>query len=130
MSEPSRMEFNFRLDLPLISKARPRFGKGHSYLPQKYRDWKHSARERLKGLWTEFGLDTLEHFEIEVEAHGPGRCDADNLIGALLDAGLPDKKTGWSGAWKDDRVTVIPYISFRWIRDKEQFWDVRIRLLS
>ena len=123
-------EIKFRLDLPLMSKARPRFGKGHSYLPQKYRDWKNSARERLKQVWVEFGLETLNQMEMHVEAHGPGRCDADNLIGALLDSGLPDKRTEWRGAWRDDRVTVIPYISFRWIRDKDQFWDVRIVILD
>ena len=119
-------EINFRLDLPLMSKARPRFGKGHSYLPAKYRDWKNLAREKLKQTWVEFELETLEQFELHVEAHGPGRSDADNLIGSLLDAGLPDKKTEWRGAWKDDRVTVVPFIAFRWIRDKEQYWDIRI----
>ena len=122
-------EIRFRLDLPLMSKARPRFGKGRSYLPAAYRDWKNQARDQLKAIWSEQELDTLQQFEIEVEAHGPGRCDADNLIGSLLDAGLPDKKTTWAGAWKDDRVTVIPYLSFRWIRDKEQFWDVLVRVL-
>lgn len=119
-------EIRFRLDLPLMSKARPRFGKGRSYLPAAYRAWKDEARNQLKRIWAEQELETLESFELRVEAHGPGRCDADNLIGSLLDSGLPDKKTGWAGAWKDDRVTVVPFISFRWVRDREQFWDVVI----
>jgi len=120
-------EIQFTLELPLMSKARPRFGQGRSYLPAKYREWKNNARDQLKAIWVEFELDTLEQFEMEVEAYGPGRCDADNLIGALLDSGLPDKKTGWRGAWKDDRVTVIPYISFRWHRSKEEKWVVLLR---
>ena len=61
-------------------------------------------------------LPVLTQFELYVEAHGPGRCDADNLIGSLLDAGLPDKRSQFEGCWKDDRVTVVPYISFRWVR--------------
>jgi len=122
-------EIAFTLHLPLMSKARPRFGQGRSYLPTKYREWKNSARDQLKAVWTEYDLETLEQFEIEVEAYGPGRCDADNLIGALLDSGLPDKKTGWRGAWKDDRVTVVPFLSFRWHRNKEEKWVIRIRIL-
>ena len=120
-------EIQFTLELPLMSKARPRFGQGRSYLPAKYREWKNNARDQLKAIWVEFELDTLEQFEMEVQAYGPGRCDADNLIGALLDSGLPDKKTGWRGAWKDDRVTVIPYLSFRWHRSKEEKWVVLLR---
>ena len=123
-------EFSFRLPLPLKSKARPRFGKGRSFMPKDYMDWKNAARDHLKQYWVDFDLPTLEHFELRVEAHGPGRCDADNLIGSLLDSGLPDKKTGWAGAWKDDRVTVIPYISFRWVRDKEQYWDITITCID
>lgn len=122
-------EIEFRLDLPLKSKARPRFGGKRAFMPRDYVDWKNQARDHLKQFWVDFDLPTLEQFEMEVEAHGPGRCDADNLLGALLDSGIPDKKTGWAGAWKDDRVTVIPFVSLRWIRSKEQFWIVRLRIL-
>lgn len=121
-------EIRFRLDLPLMSKARPRFGKGRSYLPANYREWKDKARRLLRYFWESNELETLSQFDLHVEAHGPGRCDADNLIGSILDAGLPDKKTAWPGAWKDDRVTVIPYLSFRWVRDKEQYWDICIQI--
>ena len=123
-------EFTFTLDLPLISKARPRFGQGRSYLPAKYREWKNAARDRLKALWVDMDLETLEQFEMEVVAYGPGRCDADYLVGALLDSGLPDKQTGLLGAWQDYRVTVIPYISFRLIRSKGQRCEVTVRVLT
>lgn len=118
------------LDLPLMSKARPRFGsKGsHAYLPSKYRDWKSQCRDRLKAIWVEFDLPTLDSFELEIEAHGPGRCDADNLLGSILDAGLPDKATGWRGCWRDDRVTVVPSVSLCWIQDKNQYWKLRLKL--
>lgn len=122
-------EISFRIDAPLKSKARPRFGKGHSYMPKDYMEWKELVRSQLKEIWASQGLTTLEQFELEVTGHGPGRNDGDNLIAAFMDCGLPDKKTGWPGAWKDDRVTVIPYLSFRWVRDKEQFWLVTVRVL-
>lgn len=118
---------HLRLDLPLMSKARPRCARGgHAYMPPAYREWKDRARDHLMAHWVDFDLPTLEHFHIEVTAHGPGRHDGDNLIAALLDAGLPDKKTGWRGCWKDDRVTVIPYLVFRWERDRQMWWDVLI----
>lgn len=95
-------------------------------MPKEYKEWQTKARRLLRMVWDSHELGPLEHCEIHVEAHGPGRCDPDNLIGALLDAMQPCKRTGWEGVIKDDRVTVVPVISFRWIRDKNQFWDVRI----
>ena len=50
--------------------------------------------------WVDFDLPTLTQMEIHVKAHGPGRADPDNLIAALLDAGLPDKKRAGAGAGK------------------------------
>lgn len=119
-------EISFRLNLPLKSKARPRFGKGRTFMPASYREWQTKARRLLRMVWDSSDLGVLEHCEIHVVAHGPGRSDPDNLIGALLDALQPDKHTGWEGVIKDDRVTVVPVITFRWVKSKEQFWDVRI----
>lgn len=116
----------FRLDVPLMSKARPRFGNGRSYMPSAYREWKDRTRKILRFFWEENNYPTLTNMELHVTAHGPGRADGDNLIGSLLDSGLPDKKTGFAGCWTDDRVTVIPVINFRWIRSKANFYDVMI----
>ena len=113
-----------------MSKARPRFGKGRTYLPANYREWKGKARRLLRYFWETNELETLTQFELHIEAHGPGRCDGDNVIGSFLDSGLPDRKTGWRGAWKDDRGTVVPYISFRWVRDKQQYWDICIQQID
>ena len=98
-------------------------------MPGKYRQWKKDAEDQLKLIWIERDLPTFtkeQPITMAVEAHGPGRCDADNLLGALLDSGLPNKKTGWRGCWSDDRVTVIPSICFTWIRDSSQFWIVSL----
>ena len=119
-------EISFRLDLPLKSKARPRVARGHAYMPKEYKEWQANARRLIKMAWDSSDLGVLEHCEIHVVAHGPGRSDPDNLIGALLDAMQPCKRTGWDGVIKDDRVTVVPVITFRWVRSKEQFWDVKV----
>lgn len=119
-------EISFRLDVPLKSKARPRVARGHAYMPKEYKTWQANARRLLRVIWDSHDLGVLDHCEIHVVAHGPGRCDPDNLIGALLDAMQPDKKTGWEGVIKDDRVTVVPVISFAWKRSKAEFWDIRI----
>ena len=42
------MLIQLRLDLPLMSKARPRCARGgHAYMPQPYREWKSQARDHL-----------------------------------------------------------------------------------
>ena len=120
-------EVQFRLDLDLKSKARPRFARGKAYMDTSYQVWQRCCRRLLKMIWDTNDLGVLDNCEIHVEAHGPGRADPDNLIGALLDAMQPHPKSGWEGVIKDDRVTVVPVISFRWIRDKNQFWDVTLR---
>ena len=120
-------EINLRIELPLMSKARPRCTRGgHAYMPPRYMEWKRQARDQLMGFWVDMDLPTLEQFEFHVKAYGPGRSDPDNLIAAMLDAGLPDKKSDWRGCWRDDRVTVCPKLSFEWIRSRQQFWELRI----
>lgn len=114
-------QIRFELDIPLKSKARPRFARGRSYLPASYREWRKIAEDQLKGLWLAFDLPTVCYATVELEFHGPGRFDLDNLIGAVLDSGLPCKKTGWRGCWKDDRVTVFPEIRATWVRSREEF---------
>jgi len=117
-----------RLDMPLMSKARPRVARGRAYMPAPYMDWKKEAQQQLETLWSEHELPTYDKstpIKLTVEAHGPGRCDSDNLLGALLDAGLP-KKSGWTGCWSDDRVTVIPWVCFEWVKSSEQFWLLKI----
>lgn len=117
------MQAKFILDLPLTSKARPRFGQGRSYLPAKYRAWKDEARTQLRRIWEVNSYPTLDNFSLNLDMYGNGRGDIDNYLGAFLDAGLPDKKTGWAGAWRDDRVTVVSRICIAWHRSKTQYWQ-------
>lgn len=66
-------EIKIRLDLPLMSKARPRFGKGRSYLPASYRQWKQQARQLLRMFWEAHGLETLDQFELHSEPDPPDK---------------------------------------------------------
>lgn len=67
---------------------------------------------------------------LHVEMHGEGRGDADNLVGALLDAAGPSKNHPGM-LWTDDRVSVIPYIFAEWHKAPkiDSRWTVRILVL-
>lgn len=123
-------EIQLVLDVPLKSKARPRFARGRSYLPSDYREWRKVAEDQLKALWLAFDLPTVASATVYLEFYGPGRFDLDNLIGAVLDAGLPCKKTGWRGCWKDDRVTVFGEIHATWVRSRDEHIRVRLNNLK
>lgn len=121
------LELQLTLPLPLMSKARPRFTRtGRTYLPEAYRAWRHQAQDLLKGHWLAFDLPTVCSGRVALTFYGPARHDLDNLVGAVLDAGLPDKATGWRGCWRDDRVGVFPALQAEWIRSRDQRIDLRI----
>lgn len=123
------MEIEVRLDLPLMGKARPRCGQRRAYLPAPYREWKRQAAAALREHWERLELPTIQQAELlEVYAYGPGRHDPDNLMGALLDAGLPDKAANWRGCWRDDRVTVFPRTLFEWKPSSQQSWRLKVLL--
>lgn len=114
----------FRLDLPLMAKARPRCCRNRPYMPGPYKEWQSAARESIREVWNRQGLPTLQELELLVEVEGPARSDGDNLIGALLDAGLPHKASGWSGAWRGDHVAVLPRFAFSWRKSRTPSWSV------
>lgn len=72
------------LDGPIAPKARPRFG-GNAYLPSKYRDWKNDA---IMDFRSQYHGEPLEGVAVAVELSGrhSRRADADNIVGAILDA--------------------------------------------
>ena len=119
---------SLRLDLPLQSKPRPRCTRmGRAYNPPEYSEWKAKARDHLMAYWVDMDLPTLELYELELQLHGHGRSDPDNLAGAILDAGLPDKRTGWRGCWRDDRVTCCRRLTVQWEKSAVPHWDLCIR---
>ena len=58
---------------------------------------------------------------VEMELHGEGRADIDNVVGAFFD-------TVNKVLWEDDRISIIPELSVRWIKTKkdQSAWYVRI----
>lgn len=127
--EPLADVRRFTLHVPLKSKARPRFAGGHGYLPRDYREWKELCKKRIKAVWEENNWEPIvSAATITFEFVGPARHDLDNLIGAVLDAGLPCQRLGFAGAWVDDRVTVFPSISASFTKGKPECIHCTINL--
>lgn len=84
-------------------KARPRFGGGRAYLPQKYRDWKDNAIVELLSQSGQTGQ--IMRAEISIDLFGAHRGDLDNLAGSVLDALVQ------SGILLDDRLSVVSKLS-------------------
>jgi len=113
------MDYQLELVMPLFSKARPRLGPRGAFMPPAYKEKQRRMRVLIRDQWKQ---DPLEGpLRLEIECWGEGRVDADNMIGALMDAA--------NGIlWYDDRVSIIPEISVRWHKAKKQEskWVVRI----
>jgi len=115
----------FTLNIPLKSKARPRFASGHAYLPKDYREWKTLCHNELLSVFRENRWDQITQAQhISIHFCGHARHDLDNLVGAVLDAGLSDSK-GF-GVWADDRVTVFPSLCATFEKSRNQ--SIRIEI--
>ena len=111
------------VDMPLFSKARPRVTTKGTFMPKAYREKRKEMVRQLKEQW---GFPPLEGpLRLELLIKGEGRADADNIIGALMDAanGL---------LWADDRVSIIPQIEVQWEKapKAESQWLISIYLLD
>lgn len=86
---PTANIYNYRLEGQITPKARPRFNRGQTYLPQKYRQWKESAIvQLLSQRQNHKNLLILKKAEVEILLLGRhrGNSDLDNLAGSVLDA--------------------------------------------
>lgn len=120
-------DIQFTLNIPLKSKARPRFANGHAYLPKDYREWKRLCRQELKNVFTNNGwVQITQAKHISISFYGHARHDLDNLVGAVLDAGISD--SNGFGAWTDDRVTVFPSLCASYFKSSVPSIDVSIWL--
>lgn len=100
---------DFQLNVPLMSKARPRMSRrgGRAYMPISYMEWKARVRALMAEWWAEPPLDRVTCLVLSF--YGPARGDLDNLAGAVLDSG--------SGlVWRDDRVNVISSMALRFTK--------------
>ena len=87
-----------------VSKERPRFGKGRTYMNKEYQQWKGDVRSYLSEWWTDKPLDRVQ--VVVVHFYGPARGDLDNRVGSLLDAAK-------GVLFTDDSVSVIPALVLR-----------------
>jgi len=105
--------------MPLYSKARPRVTSRGVFMPKAYREKQKEMKRQLKEQWDGEPLEGPIYLELVLK--GEGRADADNIIGALMDAanGL---------LWTDDRVTIIPRISVSWEKapKADSLWRITI----
>ena len=106
--------------MPLFSKARPRVTARGTFMPKEYKAKQKEMRRQLQEQWGD--NPPLEGpISLSIEIYGEGRADADNIIGALMDAanGL---------LWTDDRVSIIPQISVSWEKAKkaDSLWRITI----
>lgn len=122
-----KADYGFVLDVPLKSKARPRFARGHAYMPKDYREWIKLCRSCIKTQMELQNMPTISHAShLSLLFSGYARHDLDNLLGAVLDAGLPCGN--WSGAWADDRVSVFPSICVNFVKSSNSSIEIYIWL--
>ena len=87
----------------VVPKARPRFGGGRAYLPQRYRDWKDKAIAEL--LSQTRPIEPISKAEVSIDLFGSHRGDLDNLAGSVLDSLVV------AGILLDDRLSVVSKLS-------------------
>lgn len=104
---------------PLFSKARPRVTARGTFMPKAYKD---NQRELLAKVKEQYSGPPLKGpLRVEMELHGEGRADIDNVVGAFFD-------TVNKVLWEDDRISIIPELSVKWMKTKkdQSAWYVRI----
>ncbi len=95
----------------IVPKARPRFSKGHSYLPSNYRTWKEQAITSVIDQLP-LGFRTYSQACVAIDLRGSLRGDADNLAGAILDV------LTQAQVLKDDRLSCLPKLTIRYVKSK------------
>ena len=117
---PAMVHQRFTLNVPLMSKARPRStDQKKPYMPATYKKWKSLVRAQLAEHWTDPPLQKVE--VLTFKFFGPARGDLDNLMGAVLDAGN-------RLVWEDDRVSIISKLHGEHEKAKTDEQKIEIRL--
>lgn len=77
-----------------MPKKRPQSGKGRTFMPREYQQWKQAVRDYLAAFYSP--APTLAPVALGVEFRGPSRPrgDLDNLLGGLMDALQPPRAKG------------------------------------
>ena len=103
----------------LFSKARPRVTSKGVFMPAAYRK---NQKELLAKVKEQYDGPPLQGpLRVEMELHGEGRADIDNVVGAFFD-------TVNKVLWVDDRISIISELSVTWSKCKKEssMWYIRI----
>ncbi len=79
-------------------------------MPKAYKDNQKALLAKVREQYD--GAPLEGPLRVEMELHGEGRADIDNIVGAFFD-------TVNGVLWTDDRVSVIPELSVRWTKAKK-----------
>lgn len=92
-------------------------------MPVAYRNNQKALLDKIKEQYD--GPPLKGPLRVEMELHGEGRGDIDNVAGALMD-------TANGVLWVDDRVTIIPELLLRWEKAPKVLskWIIRITPLD
>lgn len=74
------------LDGEVQPKARPRVTKNGTFMPREYKDWKDEAILQFQNQFKKEPIPKVEKVEVRLIGKHSRRSDADNLLGAILDA--------------------------------------------
>lgn len=88
-------------------------------MPVSYRKNQKELLEKIKEQYD--GPPLQGPLRVEIELHGEGRADIDNVVGALFD-------TANKVLWEDDRISIISELSVRWTKCKKEHsaWYVKV----
>ncbi len=84
--------------------------------------YKNNQKELLAKIKEQYdGAPLKGPLRVEMVLHGEGRADIDNVVGAFFD-------TANKVLWEDDRISIIPELSVRWVKAKkdQSVWYVQI----
>lgn len=118
MTGQNMSEIIIFLEGSVVPKPRPRVTSRGTYLPHRYLDWRKFAEAEIyKQLMEKYPLSSLpiQRASVQVLLAGKHRMssDADNLIGACLDAMVS------IGLLKNDNLSCVPEISLRLVEGEE-----------
>ena len=118
--EPGTLFAQHTLDVPLMSKARPRSTAQRTpYMPARYKRWKADVRAQLAEWWIRPPVKEIAVLAFKFK--GPARSDLDNLEGSILDAGN-------KLIWVDDRTSIIKKLWAEHEKAKQDESQIEIRL--
>lgn len=114
---------HLHIDMPLFSKARPRVTGNGTFMPPEYQKKRRHMQSQIMLQYK--GQPMVGPLRLEIAVCGEGRADADNIIGALMDAAK-------GILWVDDRVSVIPEITVKWQKASrsKSCWDITITTIG